>query len=148
LERLLTAALVQEQLPVAVVNPRQIRDFARATGQLAKTDRIDATGLALVAQRVRPEVRERADEALQELDVLMTRRRQLLEMIPAEYNRALVAPLNRDSGTLRGQRTVWGSRAPVPAGLYAAVVSATRFTPVIRVFSLRLRAKGKPPTWS
>jgi transposase len=144
LERPLTAALVQTQRPVAVVNPRQVRDFARATGQLAKTDRIDATVLALFAERVRPEVREMADEALQELDALMTRRRQLLEMITAEHNRALVAPLNRDSGTLRGQRTVWGGRAPVRATLYMAVVSATRFNPVIRAFYLRLRAKGKP----
>ena len=223
LERPLPGALVQAQLPVAVVNPRQVRDFARATGQLAKTDRIDATVLALFAERVRPEVREIADEALQELDALMTRRRQLLEMITAEHNRALVAPravqerirthvqwmkrelegvdsdmaqaienspawktkenllrsvpgvgpvlsrtliaelpelgrlnrreiaalvgvapLNRDSGTLRGQRTVWGGRAPVRAALYMAVVSATRFNPVIRTFYLRLRAKGKP----
>ena len=86
LERPLTAALVQAQIPVAVVNPRQVRDFARATGQLAKTDRIDAAVLALFAERVRPEVRKLADDTLQELDALMTRRRQLLEMITAEHN--------------------------------------------------------------
>jgi transposase len=91
LERPLTAAMVQAQLPAAVVNPRQVRDFARATGQLAKTDRMDAAVLALFAERVRPEVREMADEALQELDALMTRRRQLLEMIIAEHNRSLTA---------------------------------------------------------
>jgi transposase len=92
LERALTAALVQAPLPVAVVNPRQVRDFAKATGTLAKTDRIDAAVLALFAERVRPEVRELADEALQELDALMTRRRQLLGMITAEHNRSLTAP--------------------------------------------------------
>ena len=223
LERPLTAALVQAQLPVAVVNPRQVRDFARATGQLAKTDRIDAAVLALFAERVRPEVRELADEVLQELGALMVRRRQLLEMITAEHNRSLtaphpvlkriqmhvkwlkrelegvdadlgeaiqnspawrtkedllrsvpgvgpvlsrtliaelpelgrlnrqqiaalvgIAPLNRDSGSLRGQRTVWGGRASIRTALYMAVVSSTRFNPVIRTFYRRLRDKGKP----
>lgn len=223
LERALTAALVQAQLPVAVVNPRQVRDFARATGQLAKTDRMDAAVLALFAERVRPEVRELASEALQELDTLMTRRRQLLEMITAEHNRSFtapravrkrieahvkwlrrelagvdsdldeaiqsspawkarenllrsvpgvgpvlsrtliaelpelgrlnrreiaalvgVAPLNRDSGSLRGPRTVWGGRASIRAALYMATVSSTRFNPVIRAFYRRLRDRGKP----
>jgi transposase len=223
LERPLAAALVYAQLPVVVINPRQVRDFARATGQLAKTDRIDAAVLALFAERVRPEVRELADEALQELDALMTRRRQLLEMITAEHNRSLlapgavqkrikthvkwlrrelegvdadldqaiqkspawrakenllrsvpgvgpvlsrtliaelpelgrlsrregaalvgVAPLNRDSGSLRGRRITGGGRAPVRAALYMATVSATRFNPVIHTFYLRLRGQGKP----
>ena len=55
-----------------------------------------------------------------------------------------VAPLNRDSGSMRGQRIIWGGRAPVRAALYMATVSATRFNPVIRTFYLRLRAQGKP----
>jgi transposase len=81
------AALAAAGLPVAVVNPRQVRDFAKATGQLAKTDRLDADVLALFAERVRPEVRPLADAALHELDALHARRRQLLEMLQAERNR-------------------------------------------------------------
>jgi transposase len=81
------AALAAAGLPVAVVNPRQVRDFAKATGQLAKTDRLDADVLALFAERVRPEVRPLADAALHELDALLARRRQLLEMLQAERNR-------------------------------------------------------------
>jgi transposase len=81
------ASLASLGLPVVVVNPRQVRDFARATGQLAKTDRLDADVLALFAERVRPAVRPLADAALQELDALLARRRQLLEMLTAERNR-------------------------------------------------------------
>lgn len=73
------AALAAAGLPVVVANPRQVRDFARATGQLAKTDRIDAGVLALFAERVRPEVRPLPNEEAQELDAVLTRRRQLLE---------------------------------------------------------------------
>jgi transposase len=86
-ELLAVAALAAAALPVVVVNPRQVRDFARATGQLAKTDRIDADLLALFADRVRPTVRPLPDAAAQELDALLTRRRQLLEMLGAERNR-------------------------------------------------------------
>ena len=81
------AALAAAGLPVVVANPRQVRDFARATGELAKTDRLDARILALFAERVRPPVRPLADEALEALDALLTRRRQLLEMLTAERNR-------------------------------------------------------------
>ena len=81
------AALAAAGLPVVVINPRQVRDFAKATGLLAKTDRLDADVLALFAERVRPEVRPLADAALQELDALLARRRQLLEMLTAERNR-------------------------------------------------------------
>jgi transposase len=81
------AALAAAGLPVVVVNPRQVRDFARATGELAKTDGVDARLLALFAERIRPEVRPLADEALEALDALLTRRRQLLEMLQAERNR-------------------------------------------------------------
>ena len=226
-ELALVAALSAAGLPVVVVNPRQVRDFARATGQLAKTDRIDAGVLALFGERVRPEVRPLADEALHALDALLTRRRQLLEMLQAERNRlgqatgaharpvrqsltqhvaylerelrvtdselerrvrespawrehedllrsvpgvgrvtALtligelpelgrltrqqiaklvgVAPMARDSGTLRGRRTVGAGRASVRAVLYMAALVATRRNPVIRAFYTRLLAAGKP----
>ena len=86
-ELLAVAALAAAALPVVVVNPRQVRDFAKATGQLAKTDGIDADILARFADVVRPEVRLIPDAAAQELDALLTRRRQLLEMLQAERNR-------------------------------------------------------------
>jgi transposase len=222
-ERAVVAALAAARLPVVVANPRQVRDFARATGQLAKTDRIDADTLALFAERVRPEPRALPDEAAAALDALLTRRRQVLEMIGAERNRlehalpavrrgisqhihwlarqlqdtdrdlddaikgsplwrakedllrsapgvgrvlsrtligelpelgtlprkqiaALVgvAPLARDSGTLKGKRMVWGGRAPVRAALFMAALVGTRCNPVIRAFYRRLRTAGKP----
>ena len=218
------AVLAEAGLPVVVANPRQVRDFARAMGQLAKTDRIDARVLALFAERVRPEVRALPDEDTQELKALLARRRQLLEMMVAEKNRlkmastavekdirehiewlkrklksvdsdlerrikaspvwrakedllrsvpgigpvvsrtligelpelgklnrqqiaalAGVAPLNRDSGTLRGKRMVWGGRRSVRVALYMAALTASQRNPAIRVFYQRLRARGKPP---
>ena len=86
-ELLCVAALAAADLPVVVVNPRQVRDFARATGQLAKTDRIDADILARFADVVRPALRSLPTADAQELDALLTRRRQLLEMLGAERNR-------------------------------------------------------------
>ena len=222
-ETALVAALVTAGIPVVIANPRQVRDFAKATGQLAKTDAIDAQVLALFAERVRPEPRPLPDDALTALAELLTRRRQLVEMLTAEKNRLLlargpvrrdlqqhirflerrlrevdddlhtavkaspvwrvkddllqsvpgvgrvvsltllaqlpelgrlshkeiaalvgVAPLNRDSGTLRGKRLVYGGRAPVRAVLYMAALVASRRNPVIQRFYERLRAAGKP----
>lgn len=226
-ELLCVAALVAAVLPVVVANPRQVRDFAKATGQLAKTDRIDAEILALFAERVRPAVRALPDAAAQELDALLARRRQLLEMLQAERNRlgqvfgrgkqpvkkslqhhiaflerelkradtdlgeliqqspawrekddllqsvpgvgrvlsftllaelpelgrlsrreiaklVGVAPLSRDSGTMRGRRFVQGGRASVRAVLYMAALVATKRNPVIAAFYQRLLAAGTP----
>ncbi len=222
-ERAVVAALAAAQLPLVVANPRQVRDFARATGQLAKTDRIDADILALFADRVRPVPRALPDAAARALDALLTRRRQVLEMLIAERNRlehavpavrrgltqhirwlerqlhdvdrdldatiqtspvwrakddllrsapgvgpilsrtligerpelgtlprkqiaALVgvAPLARDSGTLKHKRLVWGGRAPVRAALFMAALVGTRCNPVLREFYRRLLAAGKP----
>jgi transposase len=219
-----TAALATAGIPVAVVNPRQVRAFAQAVGQLAKTDRIDAQVLARFGARVQPTPRPLPDEATQELEVLLTRRRQLLEMLHAERQRrprargrgvrrsldthirwlerqvvdtdatleaaiqasplwrvqdhllrsvpgvgptlartllgllpelghldrhqvaALVgvAPLARDSGTLRGRRTCWGGRPAVRTVLYMAALTAARWNPVLRQFYQRLRSAGKP----
>ncbi len=86
-ELLCVTALVAAGMPVVVVNPRQVRDFAKATGQLAKTDRIDARLLALFGERVRPAIRALPDEQARDLEALVTRRRQLLEMRHAEHNR-------------------------------------------------------------
>jgi transposase len=218
------AALATAGLPVTIVNPRQVRAFAQALGRLAKTDRIDAEVLALFAARVRPTPRPLPDEATQELEALLARRRQLLEMLHAERQRlprargrevrrnlrahirwlerggidadaelehliqqspvwrvqdellqsvpgvgptlartllglvpelgqldrhqiaALVgvAPLARDSGTLRGRRTCWGGRPAVRTVLYMAALTAARYNPVLRPFYQRLRAAGKP----
>lgn len=222
LEVPLASALAEAALPVVVVNPRQVRDFAKATGQLAKTDVLDARILAHFAEVVRPAPRPLPDALSHALSALLARRRQLVEMLTAEHNRlpgaaravrrgilshvqwlerqlgkteedlaqrirhsplwrekddllrsvpgvgpvlsttlladlpelgsldrkpiaALVgvAPLNRDSGTLRGKRTTWGGRAPVRAALYMAALVATRCNPVIRAFYHRLLAAGK-----
>lgn len=86
-----TAALVAAGVSVAVVNPRQVREFARSTGQLAKTDRLDARLLARFAAVVQPAVRPLPDEATHELAALVDRRRQLVDMLTAEKNRLAIA---------------------------------------------------------
>jgi transposase len=92
LQTLVVAELSTAGLPVAVVNPRQARDFAKATGRLAKTDPIDANVLAHFAEAIRPEVRELKDEETQLLTALMSRRRQIVDMLTAEKNRLIMAP--------------------------------------------------------
>lgn len=93
------AELGANKLPVAVVNPRQVRDFAKATGRLAKTDAIDAAALAHFAESIRPEPRPMPDELTLELQALVTRRRQLIDMRTAESNRletCRVMPVRRN----------------------------------------------------
>jgi transposase len=222
LERTLVAALVAAGLPVVVINPRLARDFAKATGRLAKTDRIDAQVLAHYGEAIRPSLRPLPDADTQQLRALVDRRRQLMDMMSAEQSRlntsparirdsieyhltwlrqqvasldddldgmlkasplwlerdailqstpgvgpilsrtlmsqlpelgnlnrkeiaALVgvAPFNRDSGTWRGRRTIWGGRATVRAVLYMSTLVATRYNPVIREFYESLLAVGK-----
>jgi transposase len=226
LERRAVAAIAGAGLPVAAVNPRQVRDFAKAMGRLAKTDAIDAAILALFADRIRPEPRPLRDGQAEEFEALVVRRRQVVDMITAEKNRLAaeppskrvrtdigktikwlqkqledidtdldrsvkqspawrekddllrsapgvgkvfsrtllslapelgslnrkqiaaligVAPMNRDSGTQRGRRCVWGGRAHVRAVLYMSALAATRFNPTIRAFHARLIAAGKLP---
>ncbi len=87
-----TTALAAGGLPVAVINPRQVRNFAKALGKLAKTDTIDAAVLAEFAEKVRPEVRPLADAATQELNAMLVRRRQLIQMHTVENNRLSGAP--------------------------------------------------------
>ena len=223
LELPLVAALAAASLPVVVVNPRQVRDFAKATGRLAKTDTLDAAVLAHFAEAVRPPLRPLRDAETQDLNSMVTRRQQVMSMLVAERNRlssaamavrpsveahilwlkqelddldkglretlcrspvwrekddllrsvpgigeqisltllaylpelgtlnrrqiaALVgvAPFNRDSGTLRGKRTVWGGRAGVRTALYMGAMVASRHNPVIRDFYQRLLSAGKP----
>ena len=90
-EHAVAAALAAAGLAVAVVNPRQVRDFAKAIGELAKTDALDAAVLALFAERVRPEPRALPDAAQRALEALLSRRRQLIGMSVAERNRLLLA---------------------------------------------------------
>lgn len=90
-ERLVAAELAAAGLPVVVVNARQIRDFARSTGRLAKTDRIDAEVLALFAERIRPRPRPLPDESQWVFDSLVARRRQLIDMLVMERNRLEMA---------------------------------------------------------
>ena len=223
LELPVAGALAAESLPVVMVNPRQVRDFAKATGRLAKTDAIDAQVLAHFAEAIRPPVRPLPDSDTQELHSLTARRTQMVEMLVAEKNRlgrasrtvapriqahiqwleqeledldqglqqtlrrspawreqddllrsvpgvgpqlsvtlladlpelgtlgrrqiaALVgvAPMNRDSGNMRGRRTVSGGRARIRAVLYMGAMVASRHNPVIRSFYQRLLAAGKP----
>jgi transposase len=92
LETPVASALAAAGIAVAIVNPRQVRDFARATGKLAKTDRLDAEVLARFGEAIRPEARPLADEQAQALEALVTRRRQLVEMLTAEKNRRARAP--------------------------------------------------------
>jgi transposase len=223
LEASLRQALDQAGLPVAVVNPRRIRDFGRSMGILAKTDKLDAKVMAYFAAKIEPTPHPPQDEASQKLDNLLARRNQLSDMLTAEKNRLKqstdkailvriqnhinwleselkgldkelkdnirqnplfmgkiklyrsmpgvgdilsynllaslselgglnqreiaslvgVAPLNRDSGKLRGRRTIWGGRATIRKALYMPAVVAIRCNPVIRDLYQRLLAKGK-----
>ena len=92
LERLALAALLGKGLPAVAVNPRQVRDFAKAKGILAKTDQLDAHVLAMFADKMRPEVRPAQDKETVELEALIVRRRQVVDMLTAEKNRLSASP--------------------------------------------------------
>jgi transposase len=220
----LASALSVAGIAVAVINPRLVRDFGKALGKLAKTDRIDAQVIALFAEKVSPEPRPLPDSDTQELAGLVSRRKQISDMLVAERNRLAataiapvradiqehitwlqrrlkdadkdlydrmrksplwrvkeqllrsapgigpgnalsliamlpelgsltgkqvaalvgVAPFNRDSGTLRGKRTIWGGRADVRCMLYMGTLRSIRDSPTIRATYARLVAAGKP----
>lgn len=91
-EQAVVATLAAQQQPVVVVNARRVRDFAKATGQLAKTDRLDAAVLSDFGEKLRPELRILPDESREELKALLVRRRQLVDMMTAEKNRQATAP--------------------------------------------------------
>ena len=131
-------ALQAAGLAVAVVNPRTARDFARAMGALAKTDALDARMLAAFARVLHqhPE-RERFVKPLAELPELgKLDRRRVAALVG-------VAPLNRDSGQMRGQRRIWGGRADVRRTLYVATLTAGRHNPVLKTHDQRLLATGR-----
>ncbi|MCY3912179.1 MAG: transposase [Chloroflexi bacterium] len=128
-EQAVAGVLATAGLPVVVVNPRQVRDSARARGILAKTDTLDAQVLAHFAATVQPGVRPRPDAATQHLHDLVTRRRQLRDMRGAEQQRRpQAAP---------------AVRADIDAAL--AVLTASRIHPRLRAFYHQLLAAGKPP---
>jgi transposase len=102
-EALVVAVLASRQLRVVVVNPRQVRDFARAMGQLAKTDRIDAQVLARFGEAIRPELRTLPDATTRTVRALVSRRRQLQEMLVAEQNRLISAAVQDAPEPLREQ---------------------------------------------
>jgi transposase len=90
-ERLATSSFVEARLPVVIVNPRQVRDFAKSAGILAKTDAIDARVIARFAAAVKPDIRQLKDHETSELTALVKRRRQIIDMIVAESNRLKLA---------------------------------------------------------
>jgi transposase len=223
-EATVAAALAGVGLPLCVVNPRQIRDFARAMGRLAKTDTLDAEVIALFAERVRPQARPLPEPERSRFAELVSRRRQIIEMIGMETNRrrqavgrqlakrldrhvaflgkelteidraigqaikespvwreaeallksvpgigdvtartllaelpelgtvsrhqlaALVgvAPINRDSGLMRGRRAIAGGRTSVRNVLYMAALTAIRRRSPFRAFYDRLTSRGRP----
>jgi len=228
LEKPCAYALALAGVDVIVINPRQSHAFAKAMGYLAKTDRIDAWALSHFARTLHDSAKREKlllkmpTPEQHELDALVRRRSQLVDIRVAESNRLQqtqhpasaksikqvihmldkqiskldgdiggrlqthfahqlkllaglkgvarntqavlmgavpelgqlnrrgiskligVAPLNRDSGEMRGKRIVWGGRADVRAALYMATLSAVRYNPVIKSFYERLRAAGKP----
>ena len=136
LEGPLVGAVAAAGLPVVVVNPRQVRDFAKATGRLAKTDTLDAAVLAHFAAAVQPAVRPLPDAATQGLAAVVTRRRQLVDMLTAERNRLSCAPV-----VLRKELQAhirWLERRI--AGLDTELEHAIRTSPVWRAQEDRLRS--------
>jgi len=224
IERRVAARLIRHGLPTAVVNPRQVRDYAKAFNRLAKTDKIDAQTLADFAATVQPRLSEIPGKNRQKLQALGTRRRQVQHMITQENNRISrvedrqmgtmirqairlyekqlakintqiehliarddqmqqraemiqsvpglgpavtgvllaelpelgqlnreqvaklvgVAPINRDSGTMRGRRTTGGGQHTIRNPLFMAAMVAARFNPTIKAFYQRLLNNGKP----
>lgn len=222
-EKEITKTLAKKGVSVAVVNPRQIRDFAKALGKLAKTDYLDAKVIATYAEKMQPASNVINDENQEKLAEYNARRRQLVDMITMEKNRldkvsketrksleriikllekeleriekmlaevvqqdehhaeqaallqtikgigvvvsttiiadlpeigklshreisalAGLAPLNCDSGNMKGKRIIWGGRASVRCSLYMATLSAIRCNKQIKIFYQRLCGTGKP----
>lgn len=137
LEHPLAAALATAHVSVAVVNPRQVRDFAKATGKLAKTDAIDAAVLAHFAEAIRPQARPLPDAQTQELAELLGRRRQLLGMRTAESNRLGTVTAGRVRRSIEAHLS-W--LAEQLAGLDKDLSDAIQGSPVWRVNDDLLRS--------
>lgn len=223
-ERALVLALARAQIRLSLVQANRVRQFARAAGILAKTDRIDTEVLCAFGEAMRPATITASNLEQEHLRELESQRRHLTHLLVMEQNRAArmndpcvrrlnrsltnqikkqieqldlliqgqikvshelstkaekltaisgvgartaalllaqlpelgqlnrrevaalvgVAPFNRDSGKMRGKRTIYGGRRPVRHGLYMAALVAARHNPILRTFYLRLRAAGKP----
>lgn len=128
-ETVVAAGLAAAELPLAVVNPRQIRDFARATGRLAKTDPIDAAVIAHFAEAIRPQVRPIASEDARTLGELVARRRQIIEMMTAERNRRRQLTVKR---LIKGVDRVLATLQAQLSELEADIDDAVRGTPAWR----------------
>jgi transposase len=139
----LAAALAAAGLPVAVVNPRQVRAFARATGRLAKTDRLDAAADRPLRRGGRPPVRPLPDEATRHLGALVARRRQLLEMLVAERNRRHAAEPPCTGGSTPHLRWLGEALAEIERDLDRAVRRAARSGGPRRSCCARCRASGR-----
>ena len=137
LEVAAASALAAEGFPVAVVNPRQVRDFAKATGRLAKTDAIDAEVIAHFAEAVKPEVRSLKSEDEQELSALVARRGQVVQMLVAEKNRLGRTGRKRIRKELK-EHIVWLERRL--KGIDKDIESAIKDSPVWRVKDGLLRS--------
>ncbi len=137
LEHPAAAALAAAGLPVAVVNPRQVRDFARAVGRLAKTDALDAEVLALFAERVQPPARPLADAQTRALQALVDRRRQLLGMRAAEAQRRAAAPAGAVRRSIDAVLRVLDRQL---AGVDGELGAAVQASPVWRVNEELLRS--------
>jgi transposase len=140
-EGVVAAALAEAGMPVAIVNPRQVRKFAGAIGRLAKTDAIDAAVIAHFAQAVCPAARPMPNDLAARLAELPELGQVSRHQIAAL---AGVAPMNRDSGRYRGKRKIQGGRVEVRAPLYMACLVAIRHNPTLKPFYRRLREAGKP----
>jgi transposase len=141
-QRAVVEAVFWAGLAVAVVNPARVRQFARACGLLAKTDKLDAQVLAVFGEKVQPRRYESKSEAGKQLSALLVRRRQLDEMLKAEQNR-----LRTISQSLRGsvERIIKskGGRGDVRSVLYMSTLVATRYNPIIRAQYQHLLKRGK-----
>lgn len=141
IEAQLVALLGARALPVVVINPRQVRDFARATGELAKTDRIDAAMLSLFAERLRPEVRPLPDDAARDFEARLTRRRQVVDMLTAERQRLATArvsvhkPIKSTSLFSRSNFRKWTPTS-------SKRLHIVRFGARKKTFSVRQKASG------
>jgi transposase len=142
-ETIVAAAIAGAHLPLAVVNPAQVRHFAQAVGKRAKTDPIDAAVIARFAEAVKPEPRELPDEAGRLLAELVSRRVQLIEMLVAERQREKRASAVRVRKSLARHIAALEKELPVIDRDIAAL-SASRYNPVLRAFYQRLLAGGKP----
>jgi transposase len=135
-ERVVLATLAGAGLPVVMVNPRQIRDFARASGRLAKTDRLDAAIIARFAEAIRPELRPLPEQASRDFAELAARRRQLVEMISAEGMRAQQAVHSKVRKHLQ-EHLVWLNKelTQLDGDLDAAVRASPRWLEVSEILT-------------